>query len=87
MWKILQHHVNEDYFFKNSRNNEGICGALADPVVAYSGRNLCAVCVGGKWVCDGGKWEAGGGEEEEEEQLRQKSNNPNLKGGEKRSFS
>ena len=41
------------------------------------------VLVGSGYVMVGsGKWEAGGGEEEEE-QLRQKSNNPNLKGGEK----
>ena len=39
------------------------------------------VLVGSGYVMVGsGKWEAGGGEEE---QLRQKSNNPNLKGGEK----
>ena len=35
----------EDYFPKHSRNNSRKCGRLADPVVAYSGRNMCAVVV------------------------------------------
>ena len=66
-------------------------GRLPAPVVANSGKNLCAVVVESLFVLVGsgyvmvgsGRREAGG--EEEEEQLRQKSNNPNLKGGERSS--